>query len=91
MCGVKDNNVGSVANDGFVGMNDILLCVPFIGPSNDNKIIVQTLRDNNKTDLSYNEGKTFYKIVPNANNFLFDLGMESGIERLQYKKSWFSE
>ena len=27
--------------------------------------------------------KTFYKNVPNATNFLFDLGMESGMERPQ--------
>ena len=27
---------------------------------------------------------TFYKNVPNATNFLFDLGMESGMERPQY-------
>ena len=26
----------------------------------------------------------FYKNVPNATNFLFDLGMESGMERPQY-------
>ena len=26
----------------------------------------------------------FYKNEPNATNFLFDLGMESGMERIQY-------
>ena len=31
------------------------------------------------------ERKTFYKNVPIATIFLFDLGMESGMERLQYK------
>ena len=32
-------------------------------------------------DFSYYDRKTFYKNVPNAFNFLFGLGMESGIER----------
>ena len=35
-------------------------------------------------DFSYYERKTFYNNVPNATNFLFDLGMESGMERPQY-------
>ena len=38
----------------------------------------------NNVDFSYYERKTFYKNVPNATNFLFDLGMESGAERPQY-------
>ena len=35
-------------------------------------------------DFSYYERKTFYKNEPNATNFLFDLGMESGMEKPQY-------
>ena len=35
-------------------------------------------------DFSYYERKTFYKNVPKASNFLFDLGMESGMERPQH-------
>ena len=38
----------------------------------------------NSVDFSYYERKTFYKNLPNATNFLFDLGMESGMERPQY-------
>ena len=38
----------------------------------------------NNVDFSYYERKTFYKNVPNATNFLLDLGMESGMERPQY-------
>ena len=56
-----------------------------IDPSNDNRIIVQKgLSKKNNVDFSYYERKTFYKNVPNATNFFFDLGMESGIERRQY-------
>ena len=42
------------------------------------------LSKKSNVDFSYNERKTFYKNVPNATNFLFDLGMESGMERPQY-------
>ena len=42
------------------------------------------LSKKNNVDFSYYETKTFYKNVPNATNFLFDLGMESGMERPQY-------
>ena len=42
------------------------------------------LNTKNNVDFSYYERKTFYKNVPNATNFLFDLGMESGMERPQY-------
>ena len=60
-------------------------CVPSIDPSNDNKIILQKgLNKKKKIDFSYCERKTFYKNVPNATNFLFDLGMESGMERPEY-------
>ena len=56
-----------------------------IDPSNDNIIIVQNgLSKRNNVDFSYYKRKTFYKNVPNAANFLFDLGMESGMERPQY-------
>ena len=56
-----------------------------IDPSNDNRIIVEKgLSKKNNVDFSYYEKKTFYKNLPNATNFLFDLGMESGMERPQY-------
>ena len=76
---------GRVANNGKIEIRDISWCIPSIDPSNDNRIIVQKrLNKGNKNDFSYYERKTFYKIVPNAANFLFDLGMESGMERPQY-------
>ena len=66
-------------------IRDISWCVPSIDPSNDNRIIVQKgLSKKNNVDFSFYERKTFYKNVPNATNFLFDLGMESGMERPQY-------
>ena len=79
-------NPGAVANDGNLEIRDISWCVPSIDPSNDNKIIVQKGKSKkNNVDFSYYERKTFYKNVPNATNFLFDLGMESGMERPQFK------
>ena len=58
--------------------------MPSIDPSNDNRIIVQKgLSKKNIVDFSYYERNTFYKNVPNATNFLFDLVMESGMERPQ--------
>ena len=79
-------NPGAVANDGNIEIRDITWCVPSIDPSNDNRIIVQKgLSKKNNVDFSYYERKTFYRNVPNATNFLFDLGMESGMERPQYK------
>ena len=78
-------NPGAVANDCNIDIQDISLCVPSIDPNNDNRIIVQNrLSKKNNVDFSYYEGKTFYKKAPNATNFLFDLGMESGMERPQY-------
>ena len=78
-------NPGAVANDGNIEIRDISWCVHSIDPSNDNRIIVQKgLSKKNNVDFSYYERKTFYKNVPNATNFLFDLGMESGMERPQY-------
>ena len=78
-------NPGAVANDGNIDIKDISWCVPSIDPSNDKRIIVQKgLIKKNNVDFSYYERKTFYKNVPNATNFLFDLGTESGIERPQY-------
>ena len=57
--------------------------MPIIVPSNDNRIIVQkVLSKKNNVDFGYYERKMFY--VPNATNFLFDLCMESGMERPQY-------
>ena len=59
--------------------------MPSIAPSNDNRIIVHKgLSKKNNVDFSYYERKTFYKNLTNATNFLFDLGMESGMERPQY-------
>ena len=78
-------NPVAVAYDGNIEIRDISWCVPSIDPSNDNIIIVQKgLNKKNNVDFSYYERKTFYKNVPNATNFLFDLGMESGMERPQY-------
>ena len=75
----------AVANDGNIEIRYISWCVPSIDPSNDNRIIVQKgLNKKNNIDFGYYERKTFYKNVPNATNFLFDLGMESGMERPQY-------
>ena len=76
---------GAVANDGKIEMRDISCCVPSIDPSNDKRIIVQKgIKKKNNIDFSFYERKIFYKNVPNATNFLFDLGMESGMERPQY-------
>ena len=59
--------------------------MPSIDPSNDYRIIVQKgLNEKNNIDFSFYERKTFYKNVPIAINFLFDLGMESGMERPKY-------
>ena len=78
-------NPGAVANDGNIELRDISWCVPSIDPSNDNRIIKQKgLNKKNNVDFRYYERKTFCKNVPNASNFLFDLGMESGMERPQY-------
>ena len=78
-------NPGAIANDDKIEIKNISWCVPSFDPSNDNRIIVQKgLSKKNNVDFSYYERKTFYKNVPNATNFLFDLGMESGMERPQY-------
>ena len=78
-------NPGAVAIDGNIEIRDISWFLPSIDPSNDNRIIVQKgLSKKNNIDFSYYERKTFYKNVPNATNFLFDRGMESGMERPQY-------
>ena len=75
----------AVDNDGNIEIRDISWCVPSIDPSNDNRIIVQKgLSKKNNVDFGYCERKTFYRNVANATNFLFDLGMESGMERPQY-------
>ena len=59
--------------------------MPSIDPCNDNRIIVQkSLSRKNSVEFSHFERKTFYKNVPNATNFPFDLGMENGMERPQY-------
>ena len=80
-----NSNPGAFANDDNIEIRDISWCVPSIDPSNDNRIVVQKgLSKKNNVDFSYYERKTFYKNVPNATNFLFDLGMESGMERPQY-------
>ena len=78
-------NPGAVAKDGNIEIRDISWCVPSIDPSNDNRINVQKgLSKKNNVDFSYYERKTFHKNVPNATDFLFGLGMESGMERPQY-------
>ena len=78
-------NPGAVANDGDIEIGDISWCVPSIDPSNDNRNIVQKgLSKKKNVDFCYYERKTFYKDVANATNFLFDLGMENGMERPQY-------
>ena len=75
----------AVAIDSNIDVRDISWCVLSIDPSNDNRIIVQKgINKKNNIDFGYYERKTFYKNVPNATNFLFDLGMESGMERPQY-------
>ena len=80
-----NSNPVAVANDGNKEIRDISWYVPSIDPSNDNRIIVQKgLSKKNNVDFSYYERKTFYKNVPNATNFLFDLGMESGMKTPQY-------
>ena len=72
----------AVDNDGNIEIRDISWCVPSIDPSNDNTTIVQNgLNKKNNIDFSYYERKTFYKNVPNTTKFLFDLGMESSMER----------
>ena len=74
-----------IANAANIDTRDISWCVPSIDPSNDNRIIVQKgLSKKKNVDFSYYERKTFYKNVPIATNFLFDLAMESGMERPQY-------
>ena len=79
------DGVGAVANDGNIDIRDISWWVPSIDPSNNNRIIVQKgLNKKNNNDFSYYERKTFYKNEPIATNFLFDLGMESCMERPQY-------
>ena len=75
----------AVGIDGNMDIRDVSWCVPSIDPSNYKKIIVQKgLSKKNNVDFSYYERKTFYKNVPNATNFFFDQGMESGMERPQY-------
>ena len=73
--------VDAVGNDGNIDIRDTSWCVPSIDPSNDNRIIGQKgLSKNNNVDFSCYERKLFYESLPNANNVLFDLGMENGME-----------
>ena len=75
----------AVANDENIENRDISWCVPSINLSNDKRIIVQKgFNKKNNIDFSYYERQTFFKKMPNAINFLFDLEMESGMERPQY-------
>ena len=75
----------AVGNDANIDIRGMSCCAPSIDPSNDNGIIVQKgLSKKNNVDFSYYESKTFYKNVPYATNFLFDLGIENGMERPQY-------
>ena len=76
---------GAVAIVGNIDIRDISWCGPSIDPSNDNRSIVQKgLIKKYNVDFSYYERKTFYKNLPNATNFLFDLGMDSRMEGPQY-------
>ena len=60
-------------------------CVPSIDPSNDDRIFVQKrLNKKNNIDFNYYERTTIFKNVPTATNFLFYLGMETGMDRPQY-------
>ena len=78
-------NPGAVANDGNIEIRDISWCVPSIDPSMIIELLCEKgLSKKNNVDFGYCERKTFYKNEPNATNFLFDLGMESGMERPQY-------
>ena len=78
---IVNANPGAAANDGNIKIRDISWCVPSIDPINDNRITVQkVLSKMNNVDFNYYETRTFYKNVANATNFLFDLGMESGME-----------
>ena len=79
-------NLSAVANHDNIEIRDISWCVPSIDPSNEKRIIVllKGLIKKNNVDFGYYEKKTFYKNVPNSTNFLFDLGMESGMERPLY-------
>ena len=75
----------AVGNDGNIDIRDISWCLPSFDPNNENRVIVQKgLSKKKNVDFSYYERKTFYKNVPNATNFLFDLYTESGMERPQY-------
>ena len=89
----RDNNdralfrvdAGAVANDGNIVIRDISCRVPSVDPSNDiRKIVQKGLNKKNNINFSYYEIKTLYNNVPNAANFLFDLGTASGMERPQY-------
>ena len=80
-----DARAGAVANDCNIEIRDIACCVPCIVPSNDQRIIIQKgLNNKNNIDFSFYERKTFYKNIPDATNFLFDIGVESGFEIPQY-------
>ena len=78
-------NPGAIAIVVNIDIRHISWCVPSIDPSNDNRSIVQKgVSKKNNVDFSYYERKTFYKNLPNATNFLFDLGMDSRMKRTQY-------
>ena len=79
---------GAIAIDGHTEFNDMFCCIPSIDSKNDNRSTGQKgiIKENN-VDFSYYERKTFYENVLDANNFLFDLGMESDMERSQYVRS----
>ena len=79
-----NTGAAAVANDGNIEIRDMSWCVSGIDPSNDKRIIVQKgLNKKNNIDFSYYERKTFYKNVSNATKFLFDLSMESVMDRPQ--------
>ena len=63
----------------------IFLCTCSIDFSNDNRMIPNKGLNKRSIniDFGYYERKTLLKKLDNATNFLFDLGMESGMERPQ--------
>ena len=81
--------LGAVPNDGNKVLRGISWIVRCTEPSNDNKRIVQKGKIKKDINFSYCERKTFYKNVPNAAKFLFDLGMESEIDRMPYMRVGF--
>ena len=76
---------GAVANDCNIEIRDIAWFVRSIDHSNENTIIVQReLIKKNNMDLSFYDIKTFFRNVPDATIFLFDLVVENVFKMPQY-------